>query len=219
MSRPSRNMAQPYAPPYPPAVYGPIVTVRADNPRARLQVMGQLKWQDVCLAPCNMHVHPAGSYRIGGGTIRASETFNMPRQSGPVLIEAEVGSKVKRGVGIGLTIGGGVSALAGGIYLAAASSATNDGYYNGQGCHAGGRHRVPGGWRGAAGDRNAALDEQHVRQSSLASGHASGVSEFSSICWNGLSSRQKSAPRTLVIPGRSGWPSVSWKNSRWTSSA
>jgi hypothetical protein len=129
---PQPQYGQPYAPPYPPAVYGPIVTVRADNPRARLQVMGQLKWQDVCLAPCNMHVHPAGSYRIGGGTIRASETFTMPRQSGSVLIETEVGSKVKRGVGIGLTIGGGVSAIAGGIYLAAASSATNDGFYNAQ---------------------------------------------------------------------------------------
>lgn len=116
-----------YAPP--PAVYGPLVTLRADNPRARLQVMGQLKWQDICVAPCNVQVHPAGSYRIGGGSIRASETFTMPRQSGPVLIEAEIGSKVKRGVGVGLTIGGAVSALAGGIYLVAASS-TSDGFTN-----------------------------------------------------------------------------------------
>ena len=121
-----------YAPQYapPPAVYGPIVTLQADNPRARLQVMGHLKWQDVCLAPCNMHVHPAGSYRVGGGSIRASETFTMPRQSGPVLIEAEVGSKVKRGIGIGLTIGGAVSALAGGIYLLAANSASDSNFSN-----------------------------------------------------------------------------------------
>ena len=108
------------------------MTLRADNPRARLQVMGQLKWQDVCLAPCNMHVHPAGAYRVGGGTIRASETFTMPRQSGPVLIEAQVGSKVKRGVGIGLTIGGAVSAIAGGFYLVAASGTSNGEYYNGK---------------------------------------------------------------------------------------
>jgi hypothetical protein len=116
-----------YAPP--PPVYGPTVTLRADNPRARLQVMGPLKWQDICVAPCNVHVHPAGSYRIAGGSIRASETFTMPRQSGPVLIEAEVGSKVKHGVGVGLTIGGAIAALAGGIYLVAASSAS-DGFTN-----------------------------------------------------------------------------------------
>jgi hypothetical protein len=120
----------PYAPPYPPPVYGPIVTLRADSPRARLQVQTALKWQDVCLAPCNVSVHPAGAYRVGGGTIRASETFTMPRPSGQVLIDAQVGSKVKRGVGIGLTIGGGVAAAAGLIYLAAASDASNNDFTN-----------------------------------------------------------------------------------------
>ena len=63
----------PYAQPYPPPVYGPVVTLRADNPRARLQVMTQLKWQDVCLAPCNVPVHPGGTYRVGGGSIRGSQ--------------------------------------------------------------------------------------------------------------------------------------------------
>ena len=105
--------AQPYAQPYPPPVYGPIVTLRADNPRARLQVMTQLKWQDVCLAPCNVPVHPGGTYRVGGGSIRGSEEFTMPRPSGQVVIDAQVGSKVKRGIGIGLTVGGAVAAAAG----------------------------------------------------------------------------------------------------------
>jgi len=121
---PPPSYAPPYAPPYPPPVYGPIVTLRADSPRARLQVQTALNWQDVCLAPCNVPVNPAGAYRVGGGTIRASETFTMPRASGPVLIDAQVGSKVKRGVGIGLTIGGGVAAIAGALYLVAASSTT-----------------------------------------------------------------------------------------------
>jgi hypothetical protein len=120
----------PYAPPYPPPVYGPIVTLRADSPRARLQMQTALKWQDVCLTPCNVPVNPAGVYRVGGGTIRGSETFAMPRPSGPVLIDAQVGSKVKRGVGIGLTIGGGVAAAAGAIYLAAAAGASNDDFTN-----------------------------------------------------------------------------------------
>jgi hypothetical protein len=118
----------PYAQPYPPPVYGPIVTLRADNPRARLQVMTQLKWQDVCLAPCNVPVHPGGTYRVGGGSIRGSEEFTMPRASGQVVVDAQVGSKVKRGIGIGLTIGGAVSALVGGIVLVSAPADSNDPY-------------------------------------------------------------------------------------------
>jgi hypothetical protein len=115
----------PYAQPYPPPVYGPIVTLRADNPRARLQVMTQLKWQDVCLAPCNVPVHPGGTYRVGGGSIRGSEEFTMPRPSGQVVIDAQVGSKVKRGIGIGLTVGGIVSAALGGIFVLAGQDGSN----------------------------------------------------------------------------------------------
>jgi len=89
-----------------------------------------LRWQDVCLTPCNVPVSPAGVYRVGGGTIRASESFNMPRPSGQVLIDAQVGSKVKRGVGVGLTIGGGIAAAAGGVYLLAAAGSNNDGFTN-----------------------------------------------------------------------------------------
>jgi hypothetical protein len=118
----------PYAQPYPPPVYGPIVTLRADSPRARLQVMTQLKWQDVCLAPCNVPVHPGGTYRVGGGSIRGSEEFTMPRSSGQVVVDAQVGSKVKRGIGIALTIGGAVSALVGGIVFLAAPADTSDPY-------------------------------------------------------------------------------------------
>jgi hypothetical protein len=122
----------PYAAAPPPYAYGPIVTLRADNPRARLQMMGPLKWQDVCLAPCNVPVNPAGAYRVGGGTIRSSETFQMPRQAGPVVIDAQVGSKVKHGVGLGLTIGGALAAVVGGIYFAAGSdnSSSDDPYYD-----------------------------------------------------------------------------------------
>ena len=105
---PDPNVAPqpPYPPPGPPPVYGPIVTLRANNPRARLQVQTALKWQDVCLAPCNVPVNPAGAYRVGGGTIRPSEIFNMPRPSGPVVIDVEAGSNVKRWVGFGLILGG-----------------------------------------------------------------------------------------------------------------
>jgi len=94
-------------------MYGPIVTLRANSPRARLQTQTQLRWQDVCLTPCNVPVNPAGVYRVGGGTIRPSESFNMPRPSGPVVIDAQVGSNIKRWVGFGLILGGIGSAVYG----------------------------------------------------------------------------------------------------------
>ena len=103
------------------------MTLRSDHPRARLQVMGQLKWQDVCVAPCNVPVYATGLYRVGGGSIRPSDTFNMPRRSGNVVIDAEVGSSVKHWVGFGLTLAGAGAALLGGLVYATASS-QNDPY-------------------------------------------------------------------------------------------
>jgi hypothetical protein len=114
----------PPGPPGPPPAYGygPIVTVRSDHPRARLQVQGPLKWQDVCVAPCNVPVNPQGLYRIGGGSIRPSEGFNMPRPAGQVVVEAQTGSTVKHWVGFGLTIGGVVAAVSGTLVYANAPS-------------------------------------------------------------------------------------------------
>jgi hypothetical protein len=100
------------SPPVPPPAR-PIVTLRADSNKARLQLLGQdLTWQDVCVTPCNVRVSPVGDYRVGGGTIRPSETFSLPRQP-LVVVDAKVGSTVKHGVGLGLIVGGAVTALAG----------------------------------------------------------------------------------------------------------
>jgi hypothetical protein len=112
------------------APQGPVVRLNSDSPAARLQVM-QFKWTDVCRAPCGYTVDPRATYRIGGGTVRPSEEFSMPRPSGVVDIETHVGSKVKHGVGLGLIIGGVVSLAFGGLFLAAASNASNtDGFGN-----------------------------------------------------------------------------------------
>jgi hypothetical protein len=72
-------------------------------------------------------VDPAALYRIGGGTIRPSDSFNMPRPSGRVLIEARYGSKIKHWVGIALIIGGVVNAALGALYISNADElARND---------------------------------------------------------------------------------------------
>jgi hypothetical protein len=121
-----------YAPPGAPQAYpppplqqpfaGPVVTLRASAPRARLQQELQLRWVDVCTAPCGVPVSPAGVYRVGGGSYRASDPFRMPRSSGPVLIDAQVGSKPKHIVGTILMIAGIIDAAAGVIVYSAASS-------------------------------------------------------------------------------------------------
>jgi len=129
---PPPGYGAPPGPPPPAYGYGPIVTVRSDHPRARLQVQGPLKWQDVCIAPCNRPVNPQGLYRIGGGSIRPSETFNMPRPSGRVVIDTQIGSTVKHWVGVVLIIAGVVDAGFGTLYylsadtLATSSSNTTD---------------------------------------------------------------------------------------------
>ncbi|MES1164313.1 MAG: hypothetical protein ABUR63_01035 [Verrucomicrobiota bacterium] len=114
------------AAPYAALVAGPIVTLQANHPRARLQQM-QLKWQDVCSVPCGIAVDPNASYRVGGGTLRASDPFRLPRPSGPVLVDADVGSNVKHWVGLGLGIGGIVSASLGLLLLATLSDTNNQG--------------------------------------------------------------------------------------------
>ena len=103
--------AQPMAP-----IAGPRVLLQVDNPNARLQQHGPLKWQDVCVAPCAMTVDPGGLYRVGGGTSIASAPFSLPRPSGDIHVDAHVGSKVKHWTGLGLMIGGGVAALYGLLY-------------------------------------------------------------------------------------------------------
>ncbi|HXU00678.1 MAG TPA: hypothetical protein VN903_06780 [Polyangia bacterium] len=109
----------PSGPPAAP-VLGPVVNIRGDS-RARLQLMyEQEKWTDVCKAPCNKPVNAQGTYRIGGGTIRASDAFTLPRPSGQVVIDTQVGSTIKHWVGVALIIGGVVDAAAGIAYYSAA---------------------------------------------------------------------------------------------------
>jgi len=120
---PPGSATQPPRPAYPP-VAGPTVRLVTNNSRARLQQQFQLRWTDVCAAPCGIAVNPAATYRVGGGPLRATDPFTMPRSSGPVLIDAKLGSNVKHWVGVGLAIGGGIYLAGGGVLLAAAQNAS-----------------------------------------------------------------------------------------------
>jgi hypothetical protein len=98
-----------------------VVNLVADNPRARLQLQNQLRWEDVCVTPCGRPVDPNGLYRVGGGVVMPSTAFRLPRPDGQVVVQANTGSKVKHWVGFGLGMGGLGAAAIGGLYLALAS--------------------------------------------------------------------------------------------------
>ena len=114
-----------------PPIAGPRVILQVDNPNGRLQQHTQLRWRDICIAPCNVTLDPRGLYRIGGGTSIASDPFSLPRASGDVYVDAQVGSKVKHWVGLGLMIGGLVAAGYG-LFFWEISRTANDNTSTGQ---------------------------------------------------------------------------------------
>jgi len=167
--------------------YGPVVHLRSTHPRARLQVQGPLKWQDVCVAPCNVPVNPQGLYRIGGGSIRPSEGFNMPRPSGQVVIDAQTGSTVKHWVGIGLMIA--TSWVLGLVYLVGAVPMIWLGFRFREDYKVVARRA-----RDQAGENERAgglCDE-------LANGLRDGVGQFDRSAWNGCTSRIHHDSRNLA---------------------
>ncbi|MEO8214815.1 MAG: hypothetical protein ABI560_16560, partial [Myxococcales bacterium] len=97
---------------------GPIVHLRADNPRARLQRL-TLRWVDVCDTPCGQPVEPAGQYRVGGGTIKSSPVFQLPPGAHSVQITARTGSVVRYWIGVGLAINGAAFLAAAALFQAA----------------------------------------------------------------------------------------------------
>jgi hypothetical protein len=102
----------------PMQLQGPVVHLRAENPKAQLQQL-QLRWRTICSVPCGRPADPGGLYRVGGDTIRPSQPFRLPRPSGDVVIDAEVGSNVRHFIGLGVGIGGIVVAAYGTLYLLA----------------------------------------------------------------------------------------------------
>ena len=154
----------PYAQPYPPPVYGPVVTLRADNPRARLQVMTQLKWRGRLPralqrarasgrhVPRRRRVDPG----VGGIHHAAPIRTGFDRSAGRVQGEARDRHRPhrrrchRRRGGRRLCFAG-VRYQQRPIWLQQQQHARS----------AGRRYRLPGDWRGAAGDRHPAVGHQH----------------------------------------------------------
>lgn len=89
-----------------PAPTGPRVILRINRPTARLQQQTMLGWRDICVPPCGAFVDPSAHFRIAGGGAVVSESFELPRDSGDVIVEGKVGSKAMRIVGQCFVISG-----------------------------------------------------------------------------------------------------------------
>jgi hypothetical protein len=100
--------------------------MHTNSSRARLQQQLQLTWTDVCAAPCGRTVDPNGTYRLGGGSLRPTDPFRMPRADGLVRISGNMGSNVKHWVGLALGIGGLLDAAVGALSVAYAQNATGE---------------------------------------------------------------------------------------------
>jgi len=55
----------------PPPLVGPRVILRSDSPNVRLQQHTQLRWRDVCLAPCGTTVDPSALFLVAGVVLEA----------------------------------------------------------------------------------------------------------------------------------------------------
>lgn len=136
--------SQEFLPPPPPAMPLPAVpqplyvvppsavpiSLNADDPQAGLyQQDAQLlaislggrrgtveTWRRICGVPCQAYVDPLGTYKIGGGGITESRSFNLPA-GGPVSITARVGHRGAVAGGLMLLGLGGAMLLGGAVVL------------------------------------------------------------------------------------------------------
>jgi len=89
-----------------PPPTGPRVILRINRSTAKLQQRTMLGWRDICIPPCGAFVDPSAHFRIAGGGAVVSGTFELPRDSGDVIVEGQVGSKATRIIGHGFVIAG-----------------------------------------------------------------------------------------------------------------
>jgi hypothetical protein len=79
---------------------GPVVYLRADNPRTTLQLQVDPElWSDVCIVPCARSVDPSRTYRVTGPRFVPTDPFTLPRSSGQVTIDAKMGRRPENIIG------------------------------------------------------------------------------------------------------------------------
>lgn len=134
---PDDSPAAPAAPVVPPAPqpaptaspkkpYGVLVRISSDHPLtelyrqvSELRVLGGGfvaldQWESICWAPCDTVVDPRRPFQVRGRGITRSGEFELPVNSGEVLLRVKTGSSSQRTMGIVLAaLGGGLAGLGG----------------------------------------------------------------------------------------------------------
>ena len=101
---------------------GPVVYLRADNPRTTLQIqLDPELWSDVCIVPCARSLDPSRTYRVTGPRFVPTDPFTLPRSSGQVTIDAKMGRRPENIIGKVMVPVGAVVAVAGVVVFVLAS--------------------------------------------------------------------------------------------------
>jgi hypothetical protein len=113
------------------------VVLHADTPRATIErrekvetyagipikdaaIAGVATWTPECTAPCQTKLDSKYTYRIAGDGLVPSDSFVLPRDRGPLVMDATMGNATGRLGGLGLAAAG-----AGGLVLGAAALAVS----------------------------------------------------------------------------------------------
>jgi hypothetical protein len=112
----------------------PVVTLRANVPRATLQLRTWLTWDDLCTMPCGVPVDAAREYRVAGAPLSPkgedqhfghTEPFSLAGRSGPVTVDAHIGRRATHTIGKVLMFAGIMVAPTGALLYAKGSREAN----------------------------------------------------------------------------------------------
>jgi len=117
--------------------------LRADDPHATLErrakvetyaglplkdatIAGVATWTPECTAPCRVQLDPKYTYRIAGAGLVPSDSFTLPRDGNPLVVDARMGSAYGRLGGLALSGAGAAGVILGGTAVAVSPILAHD---------------------------------------------------------------------------------------------
>jgi hypothetical protein len=114
----------------PPAAPSPtdvLVTIESDDPRVRLESVGEgAAPSAICAPPCALRLKRDALYRISGDGVRATSPLRLPGDRSSATLSVRAGSSLRHRAGLGAAIAGAVVAVVSLQYFVASSSAVQD---------------------------------------------------------------------------------------------
>lgn len=94
------------------------IVFTANSRDAVFQMLGEEGWYNVCRAPCTVNAGVGALYRVSGDGVSPSRNVVVGGNENPIFLRAETGSRTGLGIGIGMTVVGGLAVLAGAVTMA-----------------------------------------------------------------------------------------------------